>query len=167
MDKLKSATKNATDASLKLTLKKTGDDDETNFPHGLLLTDWRVASLPKAFAIKTLANIKFSKTQLSRITQSGGFRGGLLGALLNVGLPLMKNILQPLPKSVLIPLRLMTAASKQMQESIKNLESGTTALIISDKEMDHVMKMIKFPEDSRLLLKRDTRTVGNEIYGRI
>ena len=43
--------------------------------------------------------------------QSGGFLGRLLGPLLKIGLPLMKNVIKPLAKSVLIPLGLTAAAS--------------------------------------------------------
>ena len=43
--------------------------------------------------------------------QSGGFLGRLLGPLLKTGLPLMKNVIQPLAKSVLITLGLTAAAS--------------------------------------------------------
>ena len=52
-----------------------------------------------------------SKTQLSKMIQSGEFLGRLLGPLLKTGLPLMKNVIQPLPKIVLIPLRLTATAS--------------------------------------------------------
>ena len=52
-----------------------------------------------------------SKTQLSKMIQSGEFLGRLLGPLLKTGLPLMKNVIQPLPKIVLISLRLTAAAS--------------------------------------------------------
>ena len=43
--------------------------------------------------------------------QSGGFLGGLLGPLQKAGLPLISNVIKPLPKSVLIPLGLTVAAS--------------------------------------------------------
>ena len=43
--------------------------------------------------------------------QSAGFLGRLLGPLLKTGLPLTKNVITPLVKSVLIPLRLTAAAS--------------------------------------------------------
>ena len=43
--------------------------------------------------------------------QSGGFLGTLLGPLLRTGLPLMKNVIKSLAKSVLVPLRLAAAAS--------------------------------------------------------
>ena len=80
------------------------DDDETNFPHKLLLTNRQVANLRKAFADKSSTDVKLSKTELSKVIQSGGFLGRLLGPLLKPGLPLMKNVIQPLTKSVLISL---------------------------------------------------------------
>ena len=43
--------------------------------------------------------------------QSGGFLGRLLGSLLKTGLPLIKNVIKPLAKSLLIPLGLTAAAS--------------------------------------------------------
>ena len=67
--------------------------------------------LRKAFAINSSANIKVSKTQLHKIRQSGGYLGRILGPLLKTGLPLMKNVLKPLAKSVLILLELTAAVS--------------------------------------------------------
>ena len=65
-------------------------DDETNFPCKLLLTNRQVANLRKAFANHLLTGIKLSNTQLSKMIQSGGFLGRLLGTLLKTGLPLIK-----------------------------------------------------------------------------
>ena len=74
-----------------------GDSNNgTNFPHNLLLTNTQVSRLRKAFANKSSANIKLSKTQLNEITQSGGFLGRLSRPLLKSGLPLMKKVLKPL-----------------------------------------------------------------------
>ena len=53
-------------------------DNETNFPHKLLLTNRQVSSLRKAFANHSSADIKLSKTQLSKMMQSGRFLGRLL-----------------------------------------------------------------------------------------
>ena len=86
-------------------------DNETNFSHNLLLTNRQVANLRKAFANHLSTDIKLSKTQLSKMIQSGGFLGRLLGPLLKTGLPLIKNVIKPLAKSVLIPLGLTAAAS--------------------------------------------------------
>ena len=86
-------------------------NDETNCPHKLLLTNRQATNLRKAFGNHLSTDIKLSKTQLSKIIQSGGFLGRLLGPLLKTGLPLIKNVIKPLAKSVLIPLGLTGAAS--------------------------------------------------------
>ena len=112
LSKLKSPTKNETEEVLRLSLNIVGkSDDETNFPHKLSLTNRQVANLRKAFANYLSTDIKLSKTQLSKMIQSGGFLGRLLGPLIKTGLPLIKNVIKPLAKSVLIPLGLATAAS--------------------------------------------------------
>ena len=49
-------------------------NDESNFPHKLLLADTQVSKLRKAFPNGSSANIKFSKTQLSKIVHLGGFQ---------------------------------------------------------------------------------------------
>ena len=78
---------------LRLSSNMIGNpNDKTNFPHGLLLTNTQVANLCKAFANKSSTDIKLSKTQLSKMIQSGGYLGRLLGPLLT-GLPLMKNVI--------------------------------------------------------------------------
>ena len=56
-------------------------NDETNLPRKLLLTNTQVSKIRKAFANGSLANIKFSKTQMSKMTQSGGFVGNFLDLL--------------------------------------------------------------------------------------
>ena len=134
-------------------------DNETNFPHKLLLTNKQVSNLRKAFANHSSADIKLSKTQLSKMIQSGGFLGRLLGPLLKTGLPLIKNVIKPLAKSILIPLGLAAAASAA-DEGIhkKILGSGNTTLIISNNEMEDI-KIIKSLEDSGLLIEGVTKTV--------
>ena len=67
----------------------------TNFPHKLLLTNGQVSSLRKSFAKNTSADIKLSKTQLSKMIQSGGFLRRLLGSLLRTVLPPIKSVIQP------------------------------------------------------------------------
>ena len=47
----------------------------------------------------------------AKMIQSGGFFGRLLGPLLKTGLLLIKNVIKPLAKSLLIPLGLTAAAS--------------------------------------------------------
>ena len=86
-------------------------DNESDFPHKLLLTNRQVANLCKAFANHLSTDIKLSKTQLSKMIQSGGFLGRLLGPLLKTGLPLIKNVIKPLATSVLILLGLTATES--------------------------------------------------------
>ena len=110
-------------------------DDKINFPYELSLANTQVSNLRKTFADKSSTDIKLSKTQISKMIQSGGFLGRLLGPLLKTGLLLITNVIKPLAKSVLIPLRL-TAAVSAAYAGIhkKNLGSGSTTLIISNDE---------------------------------
>ena len=86
-------------------------DNETNFPHKLLLTNRQVANLRKAFANHSSADIMLSKTRLSKMIELAGFLGRLHGPLLKTVLPLIRTVIKPLAKSVLIPLGLTAAAS--------------------------------------------------------
>ena len=116
-----SAIKNKTEVFLRLLsnmIDNSGDD--ANFPHKLLLTNRQVPNLRKDFANNSSTDIMLSKTQLSKMIQSGGFLSRLLGPLLKTGLPLMKNAIKPFDKSFLIPLGL-TAAASAVDAGIQNL----------------------------------------------
>ena len=65
LDKLNSAIKNEAEVVLRLSSNMIGDD-ETNFPHKLLLTNRQVAIIFKAFANYLSTNFKLSKTQILR-----------------------------------------------------------------------------------------------------
>ena len=140
-------------------------DNETNFPHQLLLTNRQVANIRKAFANNSSIDNKLSKNQLSKMIQLGGFLGRLLGPLLKTELPLIKNVIKPLAKSVLIPLGLTAAASAADARIHKKiLGSGNmTTLIISNDEIGDIIKIVKSLEDSGLLLKGVTQAVQNEV----
>ena len=140
-------------------------DNKTNFPHKLFLTNRQVANLPRAFANHLSTDIKLSKTQLYKMIQSEGFLGILLGPLLKNRITTKKNVFKPFAKSVSIPLRL-TAAASAADAGInkKVLGSGnTTTQIISNDEMEDIIKIVKSLEDSGLLLKRVTETVQNQV----
>ena len=63
-----------TDVVLRLSLNMIDNsDNKTNFPHEVLLTNRQVANLREAFASRISTDIKLSKTQLSKMIQSGGF----------------------------------------------------------------------------------------------
>ena len=165
LNKLKAAIKNENDVVIRLPPNMIGDsNDQTNSPHVLLLTDRQVSNIRKAFSNNSSVDIKFSKTQLSKMIQSGGFLGKLLGPLLKTGLPLIKNVITPLAKSVLIPLGLTAAASAaDAKIHIKILGSGNTTLIISNKDTEDLIKIVKSLEDSGLFLKGVTESVQNKL----
>ena len=176
LSKLKSAIRNETDFILRISSNMVGNlNDNTNFPHELLLTNRQVENTHKDFANHLSTDIKLSKTQLSKMIQSGGFLGRLLGPLLKTGLPLMKSVIKPLAKIFLIPLGL-TAAVSAADAGIhkKILGSGhtnnnnndnnnnNTILIISNDEMDDILKIVKSLEDSGVLLKGVSETIQHE-----
>ena len=100
--------------------------------------------------IKSLKNreILLTGTTAKITVQEGGFLN-FLRPLRTAALLLMKNALTPLAKSVLIPLGLKAAAwatDAAIQKKI--YRSGTTALIISNEEMKHIMKIVKSLEEN-------------------
>ena len=139
---------------------KTFAEDE--LPHELLLTRQKT-KLKNAFNNNMSTDLKLSRAQISKIVQSGGFLGRLLGPLLKTGLPLIKNVIKPLTKSVLILLRL-TAAASAADAGIhkKILGSRNTTLIISNKEMNDIMKIAQALEDSNILLQGVAKTIKNK-----
>ena len=166
LNKLKLPIKNETDVVLRISSNMVSNsNDNTNFPHELLLTNRQVANICKAFANHSSIDIKLSKTQLSKMIQSGGFLGKLLGPLLKTGLPLMKSVIKPLAKSVLIPLGSTAAASAAdagIHKKILGSGHNNTTLIISNDEMDDILKIVKSLENSGLLLKGVSEIIQHE-----
>ena len=68
----------------------------------------------------------------------------------------------PLAKNILAPLGIIAAASA-IDEGIqkKMYDSGTTTLIISNKEMSDIMQIVKALESSNISLKGVTKTIKN------
>ena len=83
--------------------------DGNDLPHELLLTTRQKTKLRNAFNNNMSTDLKLSKAQISKIIQSRGFLGRLLGPLVKTGLPLIKNVIKPLAKGVLISLGLTAA----------------------------------------------------------
>ena len=111
LNELKSSVKNETDVVLRISSNMVGNsNDNTNFPQELLLSNRQVANICKAFANLSSTDIKLLKTQLSKMIQSGGFLGNLLGPLMKVAMPLAKNVLATLG---------LTAAMSAIDGSIK------------------------------------------------
>ena len=156
--------RNGTEVTLKLTLNVYGDfNDENNFPHKLLLTNTQISKLHKAFANNSSANRKLSKTQLHKIGQSRWFLARLLRPLLITEFILMKHVLKPLAKNVSVSLELIAAASaKDVAIHKKMFGFCTTILIVSDEEMNDIIKIVKSLKESGLLIKDISKTIKNE-----
>ena len=125
LNKLKSA--RATKSNFKNEYENVSMFHRNNLRHELLLTTRRKTKLRNAFENNMSTDIKLSKTQISKIIQSGGFLGSLLSKLAG---PVMK-VAVPLAKYILAPLGITAAASVidvVIQKKIHGF--GITALII-------------------------------------
>ena len=151
LNKLKSATKNQTGATLKMNIRMFNGN---SLPHELLLTTIQTTKLRNAIKNNMSTDIKLSKAQISKIIQSGG-SSKLAGPLMKVAVPIAKNILAPLG---------LTAAMSAIDGSIqkKTHGSGTTILIISNEEMNDIIKIVQALEDSAVELKGVTKTIKNK-----
>ena len=109
-----------------------------------------------------MMRIIFKKSKTHIIGQSEGFSRRLLGSLLKAGLPLMKNVLTPLAKSVLIPLGLTAAASATDAAIQREIFGSGMTLIISSDVMNDIMKIVKSLEESGLLIKGVNESIKNE-----
>ena len=116
------------------------------------MTNTQISKLSKSFANGSSANIKLSRSQLHKIGQWGGFLGRLVEPLLKPRLRLKKNVLKPLPKTILMPLGLAPAASatdatihKKMFRSVMHPPdlAKRTTFIISIEEINDIMKIVK------------------------
>ena len=156
LKKLKTAVKNKTGTTLRINFKMFNGN---NLPHELLLTTTQKAKVRNAFKNNMSTDLKLSKAQISKMIQSGGFLGSLLnklaGPLMKVAIPLGKNVLAILE---------ITAAASAIDAGIHKKTHGipTTILIISNEEMNDIMKIVQALEDSNILLKGVTKTIKNE-----
>ena len=93
LNKLKSAVKNKQETTLRMNAKMFNSD---NVPHELLLKTRQTTKLRNAIENNLQSDKKLSKAQISKIIQSGGFLGKILGPFLKTGLPLLKSAIKPL-----------------------------------------------------------------------
>ena len=130
LNKLQNAVKNQTAATLRMNIKMFHGN---NLPYELSLTAKQTTKLRNAFENNISTDVKLSKLQIPRIIQSGGFLGSLLSKLAS---PFMKVAVQ-LAENILAPLGVTAAASAIDAGIQKKMHgSGTTALIISNEEMN-------------------------------
>ena len=79
----------------------------------------------------------------------------------------MGNLFKPLAKSVLMPVGLAAAAlAIDVAIHKKMFASGGTTLIISNEEMNDIMKIVKSLKESELLIKGVCETIKNEVKER-
>ena len=139
LKKLKTALKKKTGATLRMSLKMLDGND---LPRELLLTTRQKIKLRNAFNNNMSTDLALS--QITKIIQSGELLGSLLsklaGPLMKVNVPLAKNILASLG---------ITAATSAIDPGIQKKIHGsrTTTLIISNKEMNDIMKIVQTLED--------------------
>ena len=104
-------------------------------------------------------DIKLSKVHINKLLKEGGNLGkrlmGFLPKLIKPAISLRKNILAPLGLSAA-----MSAADAAIQK--KMYGSGNTTLIISDNDINDIIKIVKALEEHDLLLKGITKTITNE-----
>ena len=155
LNKLKRAVKNK-----QGTILRVNDEifNENNLSHELLLTTRQTTKLRNAIENNLQTDIKLRKTQISKIIQSGGFLGKILGSLLKTELPLLKSVIKPLGLLGLT----VTSSAIDLGVQKKIYGSGTTTLVVSSEEMNDIMKIVQALEDSNILLKGVTRTIINE-----
>ena len=144
LNKLRSAVKNQTKVTLGMNIKMFNGD---KWPHELILKTRLKTKLRNAFENSMTADIKLSKTHISTIIQPGSFLGTLLnkiaGPFMKVAVSLAKNILAQLG---------VTAAGEIDAEIQKKIHGfGTATLIVSNEEMNDIMKIVQTLEDSNIL----------------
>ena len=155
LKKIKTAVKNKRGTALRMSLKMFDGND---LPHELLLTTRQKTKLGNAFNNNMSTDKNLSKAQISKIIQCGGFLELLSSKLASA---LMKEAAS-LGKHLLTPLEITAAASAidaGLQKKIH--DSGTTTLIISNKELNDIIKIIQALADSNILLKGVTKTIKN------
>ena len=132
--------------------------DGNDLPHELLLTTRQKPKLRNAFNNNTSTDLKLWKTQISRIIQWNNL-GSLLSKLTS---PLMK-VAVPLAKNILAPIGITAAASAINAGTQKKIHGSATAtLIISNEEMNDIIKTVQALEHSNILFKGITETIKKE-----
>ena len=114
--------------------------NENNLLYQLLLTTRQKTELRSTFENNMSTDVKLPKAQMSKIIQFGVFLGSLLskiaGPLMKVAVPPAKNILALLGFGIAAPAIVPGIQKKMHVPSI-------TTLIIYNKEMNSIMKLLK------------------------
>ena len=156
LSKLKKAVENGSELVIRLGIKNFSKDE---LSHELFLTTRQSTKLRNAINNNMDTDIKFSKAQLKKLIQSGGFLGKLFSQIAG---PLMK-VATPLAKNVLAPLGLTAAISAIDGGIQKAMRGDGIKLMIEDEDMNDIMKIIKALEKSGILLSGVGKTIENEV----
>ena len=170
LNNLKSGIKNGTEVTLNHSSNLIGNsNDETSFPHKILLTDAQVSKVRKTFANGSSANIKLSKTQLSKMIQSGGVMTGISGMDNFINFPFeMENLyLKELSnidtKKINRNNLFIDAGLNIIGKKVK--EKSGSGVTLTDNEIKDIMKVIKSLENRGILLKGTTRKTTSQEGG--
>ena len=135
----------------------------------MLLTTRQNTKLRNAINNNLTTDIKLSKAQIKKLIQSGEFLGKLLsklaGPLMKVALPLAKKVLAPLGLTAAMSAIdgiVCTMYSIVYLYSIYKIHGSGVKLIIEQEDMNDIMKIIEALENSGILLKGVSKTIGNE-----
>ena len=152
LKQLKTAVEKKTGTAVRMSLKMF---DWNNLPHELLLTTRQKTKLRNPFNDNMFTDLTTLKAQISKIIQSGEFLGSLLsklaGPLMKIAVPLAKNDLAPLTR--IFSSNNSSCFSIRCRNTKKIHGFGTTTLIISNEEINDIMKTVQAPEDSKISLK--------------
>ena len=163
LNKLKSTAKNKTGTILRLN-KKNFEDDE--LPNELFLTTRQKTKIRNDFSNNMSTYIKLSKAQMSKVIQSGVSYGSWLG---NLGKKALTNIAISLARENLTGLasNLTAGAINKFDRKITRKgavrEGKGFTLLISNENMNNIIKIIKSLEASGVLIDGVTETVKREI----
>ena len=170
LNKLESALKNGTEVTLNLSSNFIrSSNDETNFPHKLLLTDAQVSKIRKAFANGSSANVKFSKTQLPKMVKSGGFvhftsnENPFIKAA-DGTVSLADSYVKELAKRGFENDNFVDAGLSLLGKMIKKgiLSIMGSGIALANNEIKYIMKVIKSLENRGILLKGTTRKITSQ-----
>ena len=165
LSKLKTAIKNNEGTTLRIINKKINKED---LPHELFLTQQQTTKLRNKIENNMSADIKLSRTQIRKMDQFGGFLGRLLGRfLIKPATKILPKLIKPaisVGKNISAPLGLSAAVSATDAAIQKKIYgSGITTLVISNEELNDIMKIIQALEDQNILLKGVGKKIKNDI----
>ena len=153
----------ADNAKKYLTNKKINEPTKFITHSGITSADNKIKDTTKVIKCFKNGRILLKEITKKLINQKRGFLGYVLRPLMKVSSWLMKNVLALLAKYHFMLIRLTPAASGTDAAVQKKIhESGITALIISNKGMTNITKVVKSLDESVLLIKGVSKIIENE-----